>query len=610
MSRPTHSLEIPSPQGAHALEAAPSPSAAAPEFTLRAVLVALAVAAIIGSSFPLIVLKLGFGPNVSVVSAFFGYLALSFIAALTGTRTSRLENNLVQTAGTTAAQAGFMCVVLAAFDMLNANEALGFSLHLHPLQTFAWLSVSGWIGVLLAVPLRRHYIDEEDLPFPDGTAAGETILILEDVREAKSRTKALGVGMGLSGLLTWLQMGVPKAVQLVPGATFFGAGGQALNLGIGWSFLSYGSGLLVGLRVMVSMAIGLVLAWIVLPSHLLAAGAIDRIHFGEVVRWVMWPATGMLVAGGLASLAIKWRSIVRTFANLRMTSVGGRGEFPLRWVVGGVIALSVALCLLQKWSLGLPIWMSAVALAVSLPLMLVGTRVLGETNWAPVSAMANLVQGFFAVLAPGNISANMIASGMSGSVAANGEHLMQDYRAGQIVGSNYRYLTYLQLMAVPVGALAVSLVYPILRDRYGVVDRVLADGTVKAAELTSPISVKWAGFAELLSQGLHVLPKGSGWALLVGSVIGVLIALGEDRPRWKKFLPSPTAIGIGMLIPATYVIPMLLGGITQAVWAKARPAQEASFRVPLASGFIAGEAVVSVVLAILAAVVVTLGLEG
>ncbi len=51
-----------------------------------------------GASYPYIVLKLGFGPNVSVVAAFFGYLALGIVFK----DYNRWENNIVQTAGTAA----------------------------------------------------------------------------------------------------------------------------------------------------------------------------------------------------------------------------------------------------------------------------------------------------------------------------------------------------------------------------------------------------------------------------------------------------------------------------------------------------------------------------
>ena len=76
-----------------------------------------------GASYPYVVLKLGFGPNVSVVAAFFGYLALG----LAFKDYNRWENNIVQTAGTAAAQTAFMCVLLAAFDMLAASRTVSFS---------------------------------------------------------------------------------------------------------------------------------------------------------------------------------------------------------------------------------------------------------------------------------------------------------------------------------------------------------------------------------------------------------------------------------------------------------------------------------------------------
>ncbi|HEX9573782.1 MAG TPA: OPT/YSL family transporter [Myxococcales bacterium] len=148
-----------------------APPAHRRELTVRAVATAMVVAAIVGGPYPYVVLKVGYGPNISVVSAFFGYLALAAIGFFTGIRGTRWENNLVQTAGTAAGEAGFMCVVLAAMDMLNARPELGFSVHLSSLQIFGWLSVAGLLGVLLAVPLRRHYIDDENLPFADGTAA-------------------------------------------------------------------------------------------------------------------------------------------------------------------------------------------------------------------------------------------------------------------------------------------------------------------------------------------------------------------------------------------------------------------------------------------------------
>jgi uncharacterized oligopeptide transporter (OPT) family protein len=568
-----------------------APSEGRRELTARAVGVAVVVAAVVGASYPYVVLKIGYGPNISVVSAFFGFMALAVLGALTKVKSTRWENNLVQTAGTAAGQAGFMCVVLAAIDMLNDKKIAGFHLVLGPWQIFWWLAIAGVIGVLLAVPVRKHYIDEENLPFADGMAAGETLMVLyRDPGEARTRVRTLGVGFGASFLL-----GLLTNLGALPAHFPFGKWGELLRMGSEVSLLSIGAGLLVGLRITLSMGLGMLVAWVVGPEILAAEEIVPKKSFADVLRWMMWPATGLMVAGGLTALVLKWRLIAKTFQNLRSSSLSG-DDFPMRWVIGGVLGFGLLFCVLQQVSLGFPWWLTLVSIFLSALLMLVGTRVLGETNWAPISAMANLMQAVFAAIAPGSMSVNMIGSGMSGTIAGNGEHLMQDYRAGRIVGSNNRHLTMLQLLGVPIGAAAVAVAYPAVRASYGIGGE---------TGLSSPISVKWAGFAELLNEGFAKLPRYCFTAMLLAVGLGIAISIFE--PKYKKYLPSPTGIGLGMLIPGYAVVPMLAGGILQWVWAKKRPKEEEIYNTPLASGFIAGEALLVLVLSILAVAGIKLG---
>src|SRR5215813_5421097 len=159
--------------------------AALNEFTPRAIICGVAVAVVMGASYPYVVLKLGFGPNVSVVAAFFGYLALGIAFR----NFNRWENNIVQTAGTSAAQTAFMCIILGAFDLLRQSNTLGFTFELTPFESFLWLSAASVLGLLLAVPLRRHYVVDEKLTYPDGVAAAETILVL-DRRGPEARNPA------------------------------------------------------------------------------------------------------------------------------------------------------------------------------------------------------------------------------------------------------------------------------------------------------------------------------------------------------------------------------------------------------------------------------------
>jgi uncharacterized oligopeptide transporter (OPT) family protein len=314
----------------------------------------------------------------------------------------------------------------------------------------------------------------------------------------------------------------------------------------------------------------------------------------EVLFWVMWPATGMLVCGGLTALALRWRLLVETFRGLRRAQIGS-SEMPLSIVVPGIAVSAVALCIVQAVILDMPVWMTAAAIVLSIPLMLVSLRVLGETNWAPISAVANMMQGVFALLAPGNIAANMVASGTTGTIAESSQSIMQDYKCGHLIGSKPRNITIMQLLAVPIGAAAVSLIYPVLVKTYGIYDTVdPATGKEIHAALTSPISNKWAGFAQILKEGVGALPTSALWALLIFSVLGIVLTILESRPGFRRFIPSPTGIGMGILVPLSVVMTMLVGGIVGAIWERRHRASADVYLLPLASGLIAGEALVAV----------------
>ncbi len=159
----SHVSEPPAAGAAASAPPAPRKPPGAREFTLRAVIVAMVIAALIGASYPYVVLKLGFGPRMSVVSAIFGFLVLGALFR----DYNRWENNVVQSAGTAAGATAFLCVLMAAFDLLRLDPSLRFAFQITPLQSFAWLTTAGILGVLLSVPMRRHFVVEEKLRFPD-----------------------------------------------------------------------------------------------------------------------------------------------------------------------------------------------------------------------------------------------------------------------------------------------------------------------------------------------------------------------------------------------------------------------------------------------------------
>ena len=576
------------------------------ELTPQSLFAGAIVAAIMGAAYPYMVLKLGFGPNVSIVSAFFGYIILSVIARK---RYDRYQNNIVQTAGTSAAQTAFMCSILATMDMLRASKVVRFTTHPTPLQTFVWLTAASLLGVLLSAPMRKHFVVDQQLPFADGMAAAETLIVLDPPRDAppserhmaRSAAMVMGAGMLASGLLMLFNED-SHLLDLIPGgwdtgALTLGATGAAfvvasMGVGVGYSLLSIGSGMIIGLRITAWMLLGCVIGWIVAPlllvqNHLLP----DHPTRSMVLQWVMWPALGMMIAGGMTTLALRWRMLLEAFKGL--ADAGASEDAPLSWIVGGVTVLSVALCVVQKMFFGLPIWMSLVAILLSIPMMLVGLRALGETNWGPIGSLSNLMQGLFAGIAPGNVVANVVGAGTAGTIAVTSEGLMQDYRAGYLIGSSPRSMIIAQIMGAPIGAAALAFTYPLLVKTYGLIG--------DHAQLAAPGSRRTAAFAELLSTGVSKLPHSALWAGLIAAVAGCLLAWLETDDRIKRWVPSTVALSLGVLLPFSSISVMFIGGGVSAVWLARHPASANRYLIAVASGLIAGEAMVAVVAPVLIA---------
>jgi uncharacterized oligopeptide transporter (OPT) family protein len=214
--------------------------------------------------------------------------------------------------------------------------------------------------------------------------------------------------------------------------------------------------------------------------------------------------------------------------------------------------------------------------------------------------MVNLVQAIFGGLAPGDLRASMVSSGITGAVAAESEGLMQDFRAGQMIGSTPRILTYMQLLAVPFGALALAFMYPLLRDTYGIIG--------EHAQLLSPTSQRWVGFAKIVTHDFSGATLTADAAMRLtwmkesfgaGVLVGIVLTVLEQRKDWHWFLPSPTGMGIAMLIPFSAVTMIFVGAVADRIWKMLNPDTHERYSIPIASGLIAGEALVAVVIPLL-----------
>jgi uncharacterized oligopeptide transporter (OPT) family protein len=135
----------------------------------------------------------------------------------------------------------------------------------------------------------------------------------------------------------------------------------------------------------------------------------------------------------------------------------------------------------------------------------------------------------------------------------------------------------------------VAWIYPLLRTTYGIGEH----------GLSSPTAVRWAGFAEVLSGDINRLPKSALIALGIASLLGVVLAVLEMKVKDNRWIPSPAGMAIGMLIPAAVVVSIVIGAIIGAIWTRRSPRTSELYQIPLASGLIAGEALVAVIVPLL-----------
>ena len=187
-----------------------------------------------------------------------------------------------------------------------------------------WTFLLAALGVLVAAPLRRPFIDVEQLPFPSGTAAAVTLRALEGETGVE---RGLGRRLTLAGVfaaaVAWGRDGlgwIPAALAL-PGS-LFGVPLAALTFSLETGLVSLGAGALMGLRTTASMVLGAVLCFGILAPALHAHGMLPVVGFVELLPVSLWVGTALLTGASLTHLLFQRQAIVR----------GLRGVLPPRGV--------------------------------------------------------------------------------------------------------------------------------------------------------------------------------------------------------------------------------------------------------------------------------------
>lgn len=566
-----------------------------PELTVTAIILGIVLSILFGAANAYLGLKVGLTVSASIPAAVISMGILRGIFR----KDSILENNIVQTMTTAGEALGagavFTIPALFLWDIPISQSMLIFI-----------VLTGGFLGVFMMVPLRRMLIvkEHETLPYPEGTACAEVLITGE---KGGSNATMVASGLLIGGLMkalgdgfklfkTEIETGIYKFKNAVVGADVYPA-----LLGVGY---------IIGPRISGQMLAGGLLAWIVIIPLIGFFGA-DSTHaifpstepIKHLDAWGIWDnyiryiGAGAVAAGGIITLAKSiptlYQTAAATFKNLSNGSNGQASldrtdrDMPMKYVILGALVLIVIIALDPFVKVGI---LGALAIAVfGFLFVTVASRIVGivGSSSSPVSGMTIatllIVTLIFKLTGyhgkEGMVAAFTVAAIVCTALAVAGD-ISQDLKTGYLVGGT----PWKQQVAMMIGVLASGLVMGfilvMLHKAY----------TMGSAALPAPKAM----LMKILVEG--IMGGNLPWELiLIGASISIVI----------EFLGlNSLVVAVGIYLPVHTSVPIMAGGIVRwlvEVLSKSKEEKEKRSEkgVLFASGLIAGESLVGVIIAIL-----------
>jgi len=584
-----------------------------PQLTTRAVIMGVVLGGVMSLSNLYVGLKTGWGLGVAITACILSFslgTALKKIGLLQ-TNLSILENNCMQSAASSAGYStGSTMVSAIAALLLIRGEHLPFW------TLLLWTIFLALLGVMMAVPMKRQMINVEQLRFPSGVAAAQTLRSLyAEGKEAAKKAKSLGVAGALGAMVAFargnLFAGYPKILRVPATVEFPGlvAGHKLMQWTIAWdmSLILIAAGAITGIRVTSSMLLGGLFNYVYLAPLMYEKGIIVELGYRGIVSWSLWGGTAIMLTSGLLTFAFQWRTVGRAFSAvtkiLSLTRAKIRDpqllameaiEVPGSWFLIGMAIATVGVVSIQVVSFAIHWWMGLISVLMTFFLAIVACRATGETDITPIGAMGKITQLFYGVVEPANTTTNLMTACVTAGAAASAADLLTDLKSGYLLGANPRKQFLAQFLGIFAGGLVIVPAFYLIVPNAGILG---------GDEFPAPAAQVWKGVAELLAHGLGSLHVTERWALVIGGAIGVLLPLLERLlpTKARRFLPSAMGLGLAFVIPFWNTLSMFVGAL--AAWILAKKAKDFASRytIPVASGLIAGESLMGVVVSLLGA---------
>jgi putative OPT family oligopeptide transporter len=550
-----------------------------------------------------------------------------------------LEQNITRTAASVgeALVAGAIFTIPAFMMVEIDGHRLWTDLRAHYWEATLVLLVGGLIGVFFIILLRRPLCVDAPLPWPESVASYEIVKAGEAT--ASDAPRYIFGAMAFGGLIQILKsdkgiqifqeyvegfLAFPKSVikhfnfekQPIGDVTHFG--------GIPWSTPSLspaliGIGYIIGPELAsVNVAGGVIAWWILIPLLLFFDPDLPRrigttdpatAAFSVWYNVVRPIAVGTMLVGAASTMfsmrSSLWTSLRGIFAASTKAAHEEKSldrterDIPARWVVLSMLVLMIPITAIYYYfTHG---WVAAIVAAVIMSISgfllsaiggyLVG--LVGSSN-QPLSGLtlaaliiAALVMLTIGVTGLAGVAAVLgVAAVVCVACSVSGS-LIQDLKAGHLLGGTPWKMEVVEIISVIL--LAFFLMGPIIALH----EANLATGGIGGRALPAP----QAGLMAQLAKG--IVGGQMAWGLIaIGAAFGVALLLFGAR--------SPMLVAVGMYLPFDTSSAIFVGGLIKLIADRAarklNAEQKLSFEEKgtlLASGLIAGEAIVGILLAVL-----------
>ena len=561
---------------------------------------------------------------------------------------SILENNAVQTmASAGESLAAGVIFTVPALLVMNIWTSIQW------METLIIATLGGLLGTMFTIALRRLFIVEEALPYPEGVACREVLVAGEEGGDgALAILYALAIG-GLYGLMV---KGFQITHHTVEGA--FNVISTRIYAGMDLSVALLSVGYIVGIRIASFIFFGGVLGFgILVPMYGLiygwpASGSLVEGFYDIWATQVRYVGVGAMVVGGVYTLWSMRKTIITGLSkafvkNDEHADVLPRTEqdIPMNRVftVCGVLVVltfffywwateSFVLALAGALFRGfVAVFFAAVAGYIA--------GVVGSSN-SPVSGMtiATLLFTVGLVYIIGDLILGMaktdlmyatllIAAIVASSAAIAGD-VMQDLKTGHMLGATPNRQQVAEIVGVLTGAVVIGPVLSLRHDAFQISstacgltnERLVAEGANSDA-LYDCSAALFAPQAELI--GAIVQGAFGGDLNLQMVVLGAAIAVALIQLKMPVM-----SVAIGIYLPLGLSVPIMAGGVISHVMLRSahlrvdgvlrkQPSEKAvaaakdveSRGVLIGAGFIAGESIMGVFIAVLIVAKIDLAAE-